>query len=49
VLVVILAVFIALVCGGHGMSAAISAIAACGLLAEEISRRLGWITGPQSA
>jgi hypothetical protein len=49
VLVVVLAVLIALMCSGYEVSAAISAIAACGLLAEDICRRLGWVASPRSA
>ncbi|MFD5858719.1 hypothetical protein [Streptomyces chartreusis] len=49
VLVVVLTVLVVLVCGGYEVSAAISAIAACGLLAEDICRRLGWVGGPRAA
>lgn len=49
VLVVVLTVLVVLVCGGYEVSAAISAIAACGLLAEDICRRLGWVGSPRAA
>jgi hypothetical protein len=49
VLVVVLAVFVTLVCGGYQVTAALSAIAACGLVADDISRRLGRGISPRSA
>ncbi|WP_217206995.1 hypothetical protein [Streptomyces sp. AC550_RSS872] len=48
VLVVVLAVLIVLVCVGYEVSAAISAVAACALLTEDICRRLGWVGGPRA-